>query len=74
MAVGVSPEQEAQLAALAQRTGRTVEDLVHDAIDYLVSDKAAFLEAVEKGIAALDRGEFVTHEEVGERLERVLRS
>lgn len=74
MNVHVSAEQEALLADLAHRTGRKVEDLVHDVIDYLVTDKARFLEAVEKGMASLDRGEFVTHEEVQDRLERIFRS
>ena len=74
MDVRFSPELEAKLADIAARTGRQAGELIQAAVSRLVDEEARFLEAVEKGFASLDRGEYVTHEEVGARLERLLRS
>jgi hypothetical protein len=40
----------------------------------LTPEEARFNEAVESGEDALNRGEFLTHEQVGKRLERFPRS
>jgi hypothetical protein len=37
---------------------------------HLTSDEARFLEAVEKGIAAAERGEFIEEEVMDARIER----
>ena len=39
----------------------------------LVSDEARFLEAVEKGIAAAERGDFIEEEEMDARIERMFK-
>jgi len=74
MTVHLTPELEARVNAIAERTGRQARELVETAVLRFVDEEAHFLDAVEQGFATLDRGEFVTHEEVGERLERILRS
>jgi predicted transcriptional regulator len=38
-----------------------------------LADEARFLEAVEQGFAELDAGQFVSHEDVGKRIERQFR-
>lgn len=43
-------------------------------IDQLLDYARWFGEQVQIGLAQADRGEFVTHEEVGERIERLFRS
>jgi predicted transcriptional regulator len=74
MDVRLTPEQEARLAELAARDGRSPEDLVQEAISRYFEDDAQFIEAVKKGLASLDRGDYVTHEEVGKRIERLFQS
>jgi predicted transcriptional regulator len=44
------------------------------AVDKLTLEDARLIEAVKRGEDALERGEFLTHEHVGKRLERFLQS
>jgi predicted transcriptional regulator len=74
MEIRLSPEQEARLAALAARDARDVNELAQEAITRLLDDDARFAEAVKRGIAAADRGDFVSSEEVWARVERILQS
>lgn len=74
MNITITPDQEAQLAALARRTGREPGELVQEALTLLLDEHSRFLAAVEAGFASLDRGQFVTHEEVGTRIEQIVRS
>ena len=74
MEVHWTPEQHARLIQLASRTGKDAEQVVREAVDRVLEDEARFSEAVRKGSASLDRGEHVEHEEVGARIERLLRS
>jgi predicted transcriptional regulator len=71
MEVYLTPEQEARLAELAARNSRSVDAIVRDAILRYVEDQTHFVEAVRKGLASLDRGESVSHEEVGRRIDRL---
>jgi predicted transcriptional regulator len=74
MEIRISPDQEARLAAIAARDGRDVNELAQEAIARLLDDDARFSEAVKRGIAAADRGEFVASEDVWANVERILRS
>jgi predicted transcriptional regulator len=69
--VQLTPEEEAQLVELAAGDGRTAGDLVREAIRRYVEDDAKFIAAVMDGLASLDRGEFVSHEDVGKRIDRL---
>jgi predicted transcriptional regulator len=71
MVVNLTPAQEAQLARIASRSGKVPEQVVQDAVALMIEPDAGFAEAVEKGFASLDRGEFVEHEDVGARIERL---
>ena len=73
MEVHFTPEQQAQLAQMATKAGTNPERLVDVVARYLY-DEARFLEAVEKGIAAAERGEFIEEEEMDARLERMFQS
>jgi predicted transcriptional regulator len=68
----LSPDQEARLIERAARNGRTPDQLVQQALDRFFVADADFIEAVVKGLASLDRGEVLMHEEVGKRIERLL--
>jgi predicted transcriptional regulator len=74
MEVTLSPEQEAQLQRIARRTGRDSEALAKEAIGHLLDHEERFIEVVEKGLASLDRAEFISHQEVKRRIEGLLQS
>jgi predicted transcriptional regulator len=52
-------------------TGR---EAMEEGVDGRLEYEARFVEAVEEGRAAARRGELLEHEEVVERIERMLRS
>jgi predicted transcriptional regulator len=62
MVVHLSPEQEQELSKLA---GRNAEELAQAVIGYYLDHQARFVEAVKRGLGSLDRGDFVSHAEVG---------
>ena len=70
MVVHLSPELQAKLDRLAAQQGRDTETLVHEALERLVGYDEWFLREVEKGLAQLERGETLDHEEVAARIEK----
>ncbi len=71
MEVHFTPEQEARTARLASKAGSDPERLVKDVVARYLDDEAHFLRAVEKGLAAADRGEFIEEAEMDARIERM---
>lgn len=67
MELHFTPEQEAQLAQVAQHAGKSVEQSLIDAALAMLHERDAFL-------AAADRGEFVDDDEVRHWLEERERS
>jgi len=63
MEVHFTPEQQAQLAQIATQAGTVPERLVTNVVTRYLDEEARFLAAVEKGIAAAERGEFIEEEE-----------
>jgi predicted transcriptional regulator len=74
MEVHLTPEQETKLSRLAMDKGRDADALAQEVLGYYVENESRFVEAVKLGEAELDRGEYLTHEEVGARIERLLQS
>ena len=74
MEVHFTPELEAKLANSAAQLGRNPDELVQEMVAEYFDEQARFTEAVSRGEVALERGEYLTHEEVGLRLSRFLRS
>ena len=73
--VSLTAEQEAQLRQLATRTGKDAEQVVQDTVTRrMLDEEVRFVEAVKRGMASADRGDFVEHDEVIERVERLFRS
>ena len=72
MEVHFPPEVEAKLTHSAARQGRDPDQLVQDVVSRYFEEETRFVEAVKRGEEALDRGEYLTHEQVGERLQRFL--
>jgi predicted transcriptional regulator len=71
MGVQLSPEQEAQLAQIAVKAGTNPERLAKDVLVRYLDDEARFLAAVEKGIAAAERGEFIEEDKMDARIEHM---
>ncbi len=74
MEVHLTPEKEAKLHQLATRTGREAAQVVEEAVDQLLEYDAHFIREVEKGLTQIERGELLSHEEVGERLKNLFAS
>ena len=71
MEVHFTPEQEARIAQIATKAGSDSERLVKYVVVRYLNDEARFLTAVEKGLAAADRGGFIEEEEMDARIERM---
>jgi len=74
MDVHLSAEKEAQLRQVAALTGKDAAQLVEEAIDRMLEHDVRFIDAVEEGRASARRGELLEHDDVVERIERILRS
>jgi predicted transcriptional regulator len=72
MEVNLSPDLQAKLARIADQRGCDAEALVREAIERLVDYDEWFIREVEKGLAQVERGDVLTHEAVGARLEKRL--
>jgi len=72
MEVKLTPELEAKLDSIAAKQGRDAQSLVQEAVERLVGYDEWFVREVEKGLAQIERGEVLEHEEVGVRLEKLL--
>jgi predicted transcriptional regulator len=70
MEVHFKAEVEAKLSRLATHQGRDAEALIQEAVERLVGYDDWFLEEVDKGLAAADRGEFVEHDAFRELIDR----
>ncbi len=66
-------ELQDKLSDLAARTGRKEVDVVQAALVRYIGYETGFLEAVERGIAAAERGEFVDEAEMDAHVEWMLR-
>jgi predicted transcriptional regulator len=74
MELHLTAEEEALLEQLAARTGKDKQDVVREAVDRLLEYDARFVAAVEEGRASARRGDLLEHDEVVERIERMLGS
>jgi predicted transcriptional regulator len=72
MEVRLQPEKEAQLAEIAAQRGLKTDELAQQVLSHYLEDDKRFIEAVNIGLAAADRGDFVEHEEVGKKLKQIL--
>ncbi len=72
MEVHFTPELEAKLAQSAAQQGRNPSELVQEVVSRYFDEESRLIEAVSRGEEALQRGEYLTHEQVGRRLERFL--
>ena len=72
MEVALSPELQAKLARIAKERGTDPQILAREAIERLVEYDEWFVREVDKGLAQIDIGQTLSHEEVGARLNKQL--
>ena len=73
MEISLAPELETRLTKIASEAGKNPSQVVRELVaDYLDHDEW-FRGEVQKGLASLDSGKFVSHEEVGRQIKRILR-
>ena len=71
MEVHFSPEVETQLQQVASANGKDAEQLVKDTVARMLENQARFIAGVQRGIEQADRGEFVDHKDVLNRIDRL---
>jgi predicted transcriptional regulator len=74
MEVHFTPDTEAQLKQLAALKGKDVAQVVAETVSSVLERRARFIEGVELGIAAAERGDLVEHDEVVSRIDQLFRS
>jgi predicted transcriptional regulator len=71
--VRLNPDVQAKRSRLADARGSDAEMLAREAIERFVDYDEWFIREVEKGLAQIERGQVLSHKEVGARLEKLLR-
>jgi predicted transcriptional regulator len=72
MELHVTPELEAKLTYSAAQQGRKPDELAREVLTRYFEEESRFVEAVKRGEDALERGDYLTQEQVAERLRRFL--
>jgi predicted transcriptional regulator len=73
MEIFLTPEVEAGLVRIAAETGKPAGQVVQELVASFVDHDEWFKREVQKGLDSLDSGKFVSHEEVGRQIERILK-
>lgn len=74
MEVNLNPELQAKLTRIAAENSSHAEEYARQLIEHYLDHDAWFREMVKKGLGQLDRDEFVTHDEIGARIDQIFRS
>ena len=74
MEISLAPEVEARLARIASEEGKAANQVVQELVASYLDHDEWFRREVQKGLASLDGGKSVSHEEVGRQIERILGS
>ena len=72
MEVHFNPDLQDRLTQRAAQQGRALDETVQDVVARYFEEEDRFIEAVKRGEAALERGEFLTHDQMADRLRRFL--
>ena len=73
MEVHLSPELQAKVERAAAENKSGAEEYVQQLVEHYVDHDAWFRQQVTRSLEQLDRGEFLTHEEVGARIDQMFR-
>ncbi len=73
MEVQFEPDVQAKLNQFAASQGKAAAQVVTETISRMLHRQAQFLEGVDRGIVAADRGDLIDHAEVVERINGLFR-
>ncbi|PYT94799.1 MAG: hypothetical protein DMG38_29245 [Acidobacteria bacterium] len=74
MEIHLRPDLQAKLDRVAAENNRDTEEYVRQLVEHYVDHDAWFRQQVKRGLDQLDRGESLTHKEMGARIEQMFRS
>lgn len=74
MEVHFTPDIQTRLQQLATSEGKDAAQVVEETVTRVLERRAQFLEGVERGIEAADRGNLIEHDEVAKRIHRLFQS
>lgn len=72
MEIPLAPELEAKLNRIASQTGKGTGQIVEELVATYFDHDQWFRQEVEKGLASLDHGKCVSHEDVHRQMKRIL--
>ena len=67
--IALTSEQQARLEKIARHEGMSAEEMARGAVLGLFERDEQIRSGIRRGIEQLDRGEFISHEEVKNRIE-----
>lgn len=73
MELQLKPELQAKVERAAAENQSEPAEYVQQLVENYVEHDLWFRQQVKKGLDQLDRGEFLTHEEMGSRIEKMFR-
>jgi predicted transcriptional regulator len=71
MVVHFTPELQAKLDRVAAENRRSADAYVQQLVEHYLDHDAWFRHKVTASLGRLDRGQFLTHEDIGASLEKV---
>ncbi len=74
MEISFAPELEARLTRIASQSGKGPDDVVRELVATYLDHDEWFRQEVGKGLASLDQGKTVSHEDVRRQMDRILGS
>lgn len=74
MQISLAPELEAKLNQIASQSGKEPGQIVEELVANHLRHDDWFRQEVQEGLASLDSGKSISHEEVRRQMERALSS
>ncbi len=74
MEISFAPELEAKLNQIASQAGKAPDEVVRELVASCLDHDEWFRHEVGKGLASLDQGKTVSHEDVRRQMDRILGS
>ena len=71
MEVPLTADQLSHLAQVAEAKGRSADALAQEVLTCYLEEEARFAQAVKLGEAQLDRGDYLTHDQVTQRVKQL---
>jgi predicted transcriptional regulator len=74
MEISFAPELEAKLDRIASQAGKRPDEIVRELVSSYLDHDEWFKREVGKGLASLDQGKTVSHDDVRRQMDRILGS